>query len=532
MSDRRVSKEELEAFWRGDKNTYQRIYSNRMQQKANKAKEQGKQVTYIPNDGSAILPEVSVTAPKETEEQKQKRLKQDYENFTDNVITAAGFIPGLDISADIADIGNSWRKGDYSGMLWGLVGLGLPVSGKILKSGWNSLRNNYISYLVNKSSKNKFNESDLDKLIQNNYVDFQFNYGKNSGKVIHTDYGDNSPGFTKNTTGASIENNKLYPGHNPNTDTDYSWWNTDKPYAKSINNKMFNRFISVDETPEFINIRQQNKPIGQWDGSKGFVQKSERVAENPIDLTNANIIEYNPYTRFYNKILYSNPSINTRPKTADFSKAQSNIQLLDRMDEFANKYGYPLSDRSTILSNTKTNKQARQLIARHNTYLRGVRPGIADDVQKAKNALGKDNLSDLEFMQYAATHSRPSYKGVWISPEENAFIYGGAGNTAYVRRKYQLGKNRNKWFEEGGFEVQTNPINVNQSWDTAKGIIAPWDDYKQITKGSENELVSMEDLNFAGWANFDNWRHRVSLNNKVLNKNIPTYLYWKKGGKL
>ena len=28
MSDRRVSKEELEAFWRGDKDTYQRMYSD------------------------------------------------------------------------------------------------------------------------------------------------------------------------------------------------------------------------------------------------------------------------------------------------------------------------------------------------------------------------------------------------------------------------------------------------------------------------------------------------------------------------
>jgi hypothetical protein len=68
MSDRRVSKEELEAFWRGDKDTYQRMYSDRMQQKANEAEKQGKQVTYIPNDGSATLPEVSVTAPKKTEE--------------------------------------------------------------------------------------------------------------------------------------------------------------------------------------------------------------------------------------------------------------------------------------------------------------------------------------------------------------------------------------------------------------------------------------------------------------------------------
>lgn len=141
MSDRRVSKEELEAFWRGDKDTYQRMYSDRMQQKANEAEKQGKQVTYIPNDGSTTLPEVSVTAPRETEEQKQKRLRQDYENFTDNAITAAGFIPGLDTAVDIADIGNSWRKGDYSGMLWGLAGLGLPVSGKALKSGWDWFKN-------------------------------------------------------------------------------------------------------------------------------------------------------------------------------------------------------------------------------------------------------------------------------------------------------------------------------------------------------------------------------------------------------
>lgn len=140
MSNRRVSKEELEAFWRGDKDTYQRMYSNRMQQKANEAKRQGKQVTYVPNDGSGTLPEIIATAPKETEEQKQKRLKQDYENFTDNAITAAGFIPGLDIAVDIADISNSWRKGDKAGMIYGIVGLGLPVSGKVLKTVYTKLK--------------------------------------------------------------------------------------------------------------------------------------------------------------------------------------------------------------------------------------------------------------------------------------------------------------------------------------------------------------------------------------------------------
>ena len=121
MSDRRVSKEELEAFWRGDRDTYQRMYSQRMRQKADAAERQGKQVTYVSNDGSETLPEVTVTAPRETEEQRQARFKQDYENLVDNAITVAGFVPGVDTFADIADIGNSWRKGDYSGMLWGVA---------------------------------------------------------------------------------------------------------------------------------------------------------------------------------------------------------------------------------------------------------------------------------------------------------------------------------------------------------------------------------------------------------------------------
>lgn len=140
MSDRRVSKEELEAFWRGDKDTYQKMYSDRMRQKANNAERQGKKVTYIPNDGSATLSEVTITAPRETEEQKQARLKQDYENFTDNAITVAGFVPGLGTITDIADVGNSIRQGDTQAALWGLVGIGLPGSGKMWRTIYNKAK--------------------------------------------------------------------------------------------------------------------------------------------------------------------------------------------------------------------------------------------------------------------------------------------------------------------------------------------------------------------------------------------------------
>lgn len=166
MSDRRVSKEELEAFWRGDKDTYQRIYSDRMQQKANEAEKQGKQVTYIPNNGSATLPEISVTAPRETEEQKQVRLKQDYEDFTDNAITATGFIPGLDTFSDIADTANQFKQGNWG---WGLVGLGalaIPgISSNFIRKGVNWVKGATIGKALDLSRNNK----NIDAVL-NNYL--------------------------------------------------------------------------------------------------------------------------------------------------------------------------------------------------------------------------------------------------------------------------------------------------------------------------------------------------------------------------
>lgn len=106
----------------------------------------------------------------------------------------------------------------------------------------------------------------------------------------------------------------------------------------------------------------------------------------------------------------------TKP-AANFIKARDNNKLLDVMDEFAEKYSYPKADRSTILSNTKTNKQARQLIARHNTYLRGVSPQgyYVDDIKNVQSVLGS-NTED--FLKYAATHKRTPDQGIWITPED------------------------------------------------------------------------------------------------------------------
>lgn len=192
---------------------------------------------------------------------------------------------------------------------------------------------------------------------------------------------------------------------------------------------------------------------------------------------------------------------------ADFGKAQSNYNVMNQMDKFADKYGYPKANRKTILSNRKTNKQAREVIARHNTYMRGVEPyGFeSGDVINAKKVIG-DKMTTEDFLKYAATNKRNPDQGIWISPGENAFIYGGRGETAYVRRPYKLGSDRSKWFKEGDFSIQPG---------TKGEITAPWYSPQYGAAQPESELISNTNLNFAGWANSNRFKHRVSLNNKV-----------------
>jgi hypothetical protein len=116
---------------------------------------------------------------------------------------------------------------------------------------------------------------------------------------------------------------------------------------------------------------------------------------------------------------------------------------------------YPKADRSTITSNRRTNKQVRDVIARHNTFARGVQmPTDPEDIENIRKIFGDDwmNKKD-EVLKYVATHVRPNYEGFFIAPTENAGMYGNnsKGSLNLVRRKYKLGKDRNKWFEEGDF---------------------------------------------------------------------------------
>lgn len=186
------------------------------------------------------------------------------------------------------------------------------------------------SKMLNRSIKANPNIRDINNLFNTNFINRNTVFGKNSGKAIHADYGDNTGGFTKGTTGASINNDRLIPGHNPNTEVDYIWWNVDKPYATGINGRAFTRYIIKDEKsiPGIINIREQSRPIGQWNGKSGFVSKSERVTQEPVPLDDATIIEYNPITRVYeNKLIVPDKRLNINTfNSFDLSSSLKNGQ--------------------------------------------------------------------------------------------------------------------------------------------------------------------------------------------------------------
>lgn len=222
------------------------------------------------------------------------------------------------------------------------------------------------------------------------------------------------------------------------------------------------------------------------------------------DLQNSRMFKKGSNTSVESKVDRTIPRTNNNE--ADFSKAKGNYDLMNQLDEFADKYGYSKANRNTILSNRKTNKQVRGLIARHNTYMRGVEPyGFeSDDILNTKRILG-DNMTREDFLKYAATHRRSPDQGIWISPESNAFMYGGRGETVYVRRPYKLGNDRSKWIREGDFNIQQRGTEITAPWYSP-----------QYGKGNvETELISNIDLNFAGWANPNTYKSKVSLNNKV-----------------
>ena len=265
------------------------------------------------------------------EQQDQKKVQQVYKQYKENkhqeegMKNLQGFFNFISPSTYIGPIFNNNNKSYLDNVLSGegtgnvasnmAIDLLTPLSvnkvSKVIQTVPKTVGQKYVApYILSKIlNRNNPTIEAVNDLFNINFINRNTVFGKNSGKAIHADYGNNIGGFTKGTTGttgASIINGKLVPGHNPNTEVDYIWWNVDKPYATGIKERAFTRYIIKNEKsiPGIINIREQSRPIGQWNGKSGFVTKSERVTPEPVPLDDATIIEYNPITRVYeNKLI-------------------------------------------------------------------------------------------------------------------------------------------------------------------------------------------------------------------------------------
>ena len=112
--------------------------------------------------------------------------------------------------------------------------------------------------------------------------------------LYHLDYGDAKGAFK---SGSYIKNGHLYPGKTDvDGQLDYIWFNESKPYATAVRGKPFSRTIIFDQKdiPGILRVREQNYPIGQWNGKSGFVTKHEMVTSNPIDMDNATVYKRIP----------------------------------------------------------------------------------------------------------------------------------------------------------------------------------------------------------------------------------------------
>ena len=196
--------------------------------------------------------------------------------------------------------------------------------------------------------------------------------------------------------------------------------------------------------------------------------------------------------------------------------------MIERFNNWANYYGYkPIKKGASFKSAESTMKNT---FNRHNTFFRGVvKPYTPEDIAEIEKMLGK-NASEDEILQYVSTHPRESDPGMFISPTTNAAIYGGAGKTAMIRRKFSLGSNPKTWIDDADFDILFFK-NKNNPKDA---ITFPWSD-----KGRghiENELLAPEGtMQFIQYVPEEIWYPFMKANGS---RNIylgNKYNYWDHG---
>lgn len=132
-----------------------------------------------------------------------------------------------------------------------------------------------------------------------------------------------------------VENGILIPGQSSmEGQANYSWWNKGKPYLNisypehpigGINGIEMPRLFTAGESDApFIRVKSQSYPIGQWNGKRGFVQQSEYVSPEAIDVSNSTYM-YEPN--------YGYKKVTSEPSTIDFNTARTTQKQSDFASE-------------------------------------------------------------------------------------------------------------------------------------------------------------------------------------------------------
>ena len=183
--------------------------------------------------------------------------------------------------------------------------------------------------------------------------------------------------------------------------------------------------------------------------------------------------------------------------------------------------GYePLSQNATI---QEAMDQIKQTMHRHNRYYRGVFLPVGFDAELVKS------LPEEEQLITAATRTRASGQGLWITPETNAGIYGSNGKVALIERPFKFGKDPRKWISDGDFKIGYSSDAFGKGYD----VIMPWNDKPQF---NSNEYLSFKPMRFI------QWQPTIKQTANIDGKNIEyetvdlprsnTTLNFKQGGKI
>ena len=171
-------------------------------------------------------------------------------------------------------------------------------------------------------------------------------FGKDDSRYVHTQLDKSNSVFSGTKRGAYIKDNKLYPGESRIYDQEpYVWWNKNKAYSElGADEDGFTATIIKDtDTDDLTQVRKMTKPVGQWNGRSGFVQKSEYVTQEPVSLKNAEQFRYNGLTKTYERVKYHADG----GETGDDKNPWPNISVEERQayyDDINPALGFGITD--------------------------------------------------------------------------------------------------------------------------------------------------------------------------------------------